>query len=71
MGFMTYKALSLFYIKTIRQLLPVLHHRALKTRKPIKWCINGGNAIFLVITRIARLLLLIGFMSYISVGFTY
>jgi hypothetical protein len=58
----------LFCIKTIRQLSPVLHHKALKTLKPMKLCINGGNAIFLVITRIARLLLLIGLMSCLSMG---
>jgi hypothetical protein len=71
MGVMTYKVLSFSTSKTVRQLSPVLHHRALKTLKPMKWCINGGNAFFLVITRIAHLLSLIGLMPYLSVGFTY
>jgi hypothetical protein len=44
-GVMTCKALS-FSASTTRQLSPVLHHRALKTLKPIKWCISGGNALF-------------------------
>jgi hypothetical protein len=65
------RSIILFCIRMIRQLSPVLHHRALKILKPMELCINGGNALFLVIAQIARLLLLIGFMSCLSVKFTY
>jgi hypothetical protein len=71
MGVMTYKALDFSTLKTIRQLSPVLHHRASKTLKPIKCRISGGKAHFLVITQNARLLLLNGLMLYLSVMFTY
>jgi hypothetical protein len=71
MRVMTYTTLDFSALKTIRQLSPVLHLRASITLKPIEWCISRGNAIFLVITQNAHLLLLNGLMPYLSVRFTY
>jgi hypothetical protein len=46
--YVSYDLLSiiLFCIKTIRQLSPMLHHRALKTLNSMKWCNSGDNVLF-------------------------
>ena len=67
---MTYNALAFFALKQLGN-YRWFYTIALKTLKPIKWCINGGNALFLVITQIARLFSLIRLMSYLVVKFTY
>jgi hypothetical protein len=69
MGIMTYNALAFSTLKHLGN-----YHRFYTISfeiKPIKWCISGCNAIFLVITQIARLFPLIGLMSFVSVRFTY
>jgi hypothetical protein len=70
MGVMTYKTLAFSALKHLgnyRRFYTI----SFENPKTIKWCISRGNALFFIVTRIARLLLLNGLMSYLSVRFTY
>jgi hypothetical protein len=65
MGVMTYNALTFSALKQLGNYCQ-FYTISFENLKPIKWCINGGNALFLVITQIARLLSLIELMLYLS-----
>jgi hypothetical protein len=65
MGVMTYKALAFSALKRLGNYRR-FYIISFENPKTIKWCISRGNALFLVISRIVRLPLLIGLMSYLS-----